>query len=386
MIETKVRKRPLAGCRILDFSTLLPGPFATQILGEAGAEVVKIERPEGGDELRAGEPRWGDTSLSFALLNAGKRSIAIDLKSPVERERLIPLIREADVLVEQFRPGVMDRLGLGYDALKQINRGLIYCSITGYGQEGPLAQVAGHDLTYMAETGLLSLAHGANGEPTVPPVLVADIGAGTMPAVINILLALRQRDIDGEGSWLDISITDNLFTFPYNAVARGVGCGKWPKPGGERLTGGSPRYQLYRASDGRFIAVAALEQRFWTVFCEAIGLAAIWFDDRRDPAGTRAAVAELIGYHDSNYWRGLFDGKDACAAVVNTMQEAAAHPHFRMRGLSDRLIRDGTRSAPALRVPLDQQFLRERAYEGWPILGEANALLDDTSRASPASG
>ena len=386
MRETKVRKRPLASCRILDFSTLLPGPFATQILGEAGAEVVKIERPDSGDELRASEPRWGDASLSFALLNAGKRSIAIDLKSPIERERLVPLIREADVLVEQFRPGVMDRFGLGYDALKQINPGLIYCSITGYGQEGPLAQVAGHDLTYMAETGLLSLAHGSDGAPTVPPVLLADIGAGTMPAVINILLALRQRDIDGEGVWLDISITDNLFTFPYNAVARGIGCGEWPKPGGERLTGGAPRYQLYRASDGRFVAVAALEQRFWTVFCEAIGLAAMWFDDRRDPAGTRGAVAELIGCHDSNHWRGLFEGKDACAVVVNTMQEAAAHPHFRMRGLPDRSIRDGSRLAPALRVPLDQQFVRERACEGWPVLGEANALLNDTMSASPASG
>ena len=130
------RKRPLAGCRILDFSNLLPGPLATLILVEAGAEVIKIERPEGGDELRAGMPRWGDTCLNFALLNGGKRSIAIDLKSPAERERLLPLLREADVLVEQFRPGVMDRLGLGYEALRQINPRLVYCSITGYGQDG----------------------------------------------------------------------------------------------------------------------------------------------------------------------------------------------------------------------------------------------------------
>lgn len=294
-----ISKRPLADCRVLDFSNLLPGPFATQILAEAGAQVVKIERPDGGDELRAGLPRWGETSLSFALLNGGKRSIAIDLKSPGARERILPLVREADVLVEQFRPGVMARLGLGYSALKEINPRLVYCSITGYGQEGPSAQVAGHDLTYMADSGLLSLSQGADGAPTLPPVLVADIGAGTMPAVINILLALRSRDATGEGSWVDISITDNLFTFPYWGIARGERYGDWPKSGLERLTGGTPRYQIYRTSDGRHIAAAPLEQRFWNVFCEVIGLPAQWRDDSKNPQGTRAAVAEIIASRDS---------------------------------------------------------------------------------------
>jgi len=140
-------RRPLAGCRILDFSSRVPGPLATQILNEAGAEVIKIERPDGGDNLRARTPRWGDTSLSFALLNAGKRSIAVDLKCEADRERLMPLVREADIVVEQFRPGVMARLGLGYDTLKAVNPRLIYCAITGHGQEGPLAKAAGHDLT-----------------------------------------------------------------------------------------------------------------------------------------------------------------------------------------------------------------------------------------------
>ncbi|SMP81793.1 CaiB/BaiF CoA transferase family protein [Noviherbaspirillum suwonense] len=369
------RKRPLSGLRVLDFSNLLPGPYATLILVEAGAEVFKIERPEGGDELRAATPRWGESSLNFALLNGGKRSIAIDLKSPAERERLLPLLREADILVEQFRPGVMERLGLGYEALRVINPRLIYCSITGYGQDGPLSQVAGHDLTYMAETGLLSLSKGADGAPILPPVLVADIGGGTMPAVINILLALRHRDLSGEGSHIDVSITDNLFAFPYSALARGVGFDQWPRSGQERLTGATPRYQIYRTSDARHVAAAPLEQRFWRVFCETIGLDPAWRDDGRDPEGTREAIAALIARHDSAYWRRAFDGKDACAVVVNSMEEAAAHPHFRGHGLLERRISEGGRSAAAVRVPLDAQFVRNDADQACPALGEGNHLL-----------
>jgi crotonobetainyl-CoA:carnitine CoA-transferase CaiB-like acyl-CoA transferase len=308
------------------------------------------------------------------LLNGGKRSIAVNLKSANERKRLAPLLCEADILVEQFRPGVMQRLGLGYEALKEVNPRLIYCSITGYGQDGPLAQMAGHDLTYMAETGLLSLSHGADGAPILPPVLLADIGAGTLPAVINMLLALRHRDLTGDGSRIDVSMTDNLFSFPYWGVARGVAHGNWPQAG-ERLTGGSPRYQLYRTSDGRHIAAAPLEQRFWAVFCETIGLPAEWRDDSKDPAGTRAAVADEIARHDSSHWRRIFEGTEACAVVVSTLEEAAANPHFRARGVWDRRISDGTRSAPALKVPLDAQFLREEANGIWPALGEGNALL-----------
>jgi len=377
MSTPSARKRPLAGLRVLDFSNLLPGPYATLILLEAGAEVLKIERPDGGDELRAGTPRWGDTSLGFALLNSGKRSIALDLKSAAERERLLPLLREADILVEQFRPGVMDRLGLGYEVVKAINPGLIYCSITGYGQDGPLSQVAGHDLNYMAQTGLLSLAKGADGSPTLPPVLVGDIGAGTMPAVINILLALRHRDLSGEGSHLDISITDKLFAFPYNAVARGSAFGQWPQAGQERLTGAMPRYQIYRTSDGRHIAAAPLEQRFWMVFCQVIGLDPAWRDDGKDPEGTRAAVAALIARHDSAHWQRAFEGKDACAVVVSTIEEAAAHPHFRGRGLFDRSIGADGRSGAAVQVPLDRQFLRDDADQPCPALGEGNTLLDN---------
>jgi alpha-methylacyl-CoA racemase len=183
--------QPLAGIKVIDFSTLLPGPLASLILLEAGAEVIRIERPGLSDELRDYEPRFGAASAAFALLNRGKRSIALDLKAKRATERLMPILCAADVLIEQFRPGVMARLGLGYEAIEAINPRLIYCSITGYGQSGPKAQSAGHDLNYMAETGLLHLAAGADGAPVVPPALIADIAGGSYPAALNILLALR---------------------------------------------------------------------------------------------------------------------------------------------------------------------------------------------------
>src|SRR5262245_47228615 len=190
--------QPLEGLLVLDFSTLLPGPLATLILAEAGAEVIKIERP-GGDEMRAWEPRWGSQSVNFALLNRGKKSIVVDLKDAHHREQLKPLMTRADVLVEQFRPGVMARLGLDYASVSAINPRIIYSSITGYGQTGPRRSVAAHDVNYMADSGLLSLSMGPPSHPVLPPALIADIAGGAYPAVMNIMLALRERDRTGRG-------------------------------------------------------------------------------------------------------------------------------------------------------------------------------------------
>src|SRR3712207_4830385 len=187
---------PLAGLTVLDFSTLLPGPLATLMLAEAGAEVIKVEKP-GGEDMRRFPPKVGSDAAPFAVLNAGKKSVVADLKTEEGRRSLAPLIERADILVEQFRPGVMDRLGLGYEAVRRINPRIVYCSITGYGQTGPRSGEAGPDINYQALAGLLSLS------PTMPAALVADIAGGAMPAVMNILLALRQRDVSGEGSRLD---------------------------------------------------------------------------------------------------------------------------------------------------------------------------------------
>jgi crotonobetainyl-CoA:carnitine CoA-transferase CaiB-like acyl-CoA transferase len=367
---------PLAGIRVLDFSTLLPGPLATLMLAEAGAEVIKIERPGRGDEMRSYAPKFGADSVNFALLNRGKRSIAIDLKDPLEVERLLSLVGDADVLVEQFRPGVMDRLGLGYERLKALNPRLVYCAITGYGQSGPRAQEAAHDLNYVAETGMLGLAAGADGAPVLPMALVADIAGGAYPAVLNILLALKARDLTGQGCKLDVAMTDHLFTFMYWAIGNGLAAGEWPKPGGELVTGASPRYQIYRTADDQFVAAAPLEQKFWDNFCAAIGLEATLYDDTRDPTVVARAVAGRIRAQPATHWQEAFAGKDVCACIVKTVQEALADSHFVERGLfARRLVADG-RQIPALPVPVAASFRDTTIVAGYPSLGEDNALLD----------
>ena len=369
-------KQPLAGVCVLDFSTLLPGPLATLLLAEAGAEIIKIERPGSGDEMRSYQPKFGPSSVNFALLNRGKRSVAIDLKAADAAARLRPLVERADVVVEQFRPGVMDRLGFGYEALAAINPRIVYCAITGYGQTGPKAQVAAHDLNYLAESGLLGLAAGDDGAPIVPPALIADIAGGAYPAMINILLALRERESTGRGRRLDVAMADNLFTFMYWALGNGLAAGKWPHPGGELVTGGSPRYQIYRTQDGRFLAAAPLEQKFWENFCEAVGLDAQWRDDARDPRGTRAAVALCVAARTAAAWREALAGKDVCCAVVASVEEALADAHFRARGLFAQQLVAGGRAITALPVPVDPAFRRE-ATLGYPALGEDNKLIAD---------
>jgi len=367
--------RPLAGIKVLDFSTLLPGPLCTLLLAEAGAEVIKIERPGIGDELRGYAPRIGPDSVIFALLNRGKRSIAIDLKDPGAVERLTPHIRAADVVVEQFRPGVMDRLGLGYDALKAMNPRIVYCAITGYGQSGPRAQVAAHDLNYLADSGMLSLAAGADGAPVVPPALIADIAGGAYPAVLNILLALRQRDRDGVGCRLDISMSDNLFTFMYWALGEGEVTGNWPGPATGLVAGGSPRYQIYRTADDRFVAAAPLEQRFWETFCAVIGLSPEYMDDRRDPQATKRAIAERIAAKSAAEWRTAFAGKDLCAVIVSSVREAVESEHFRARGLFAHKVVTDAGEVTAVPVPLAEHF-RASGSAGYPRLGADNDLLD----------
>jgi len=253
---------PLAGVQVLDFSSLLPGPLTTLLLAEAGAEVLQVERPPRGDEMRSYVPRLGPSSANYALLNRGKRSAAVDLKDPVSVDRLLALGAETDVVVEQFRPGVMGRLGLGYDAFRAVNPGIVYCSITGFGQAGPAAGRAGHDLNYLAESGLLGTVVDGRGDPHLPPTVIADIAGGTYPAVVNILLALFRRQATGEGCHLDVGMTPNLSTLAYGYLATHAGSGSWPVPGQDLLTGGSPRYRIYRTSDGRHVAAAPLEDRF----------------------------------------------------------------------------------------------------------------------------
>jgi alpha-methylacyl-CoA racemase len=342
---------PLAGIKVLDFSTLLPGPLATLMLAEAGADVLKIERP-GGEDMRHFPPAFGDSSAPFMALNGGKRSEVLDLKQPGDVARARRLALEADILVEQFRPGVMERLGLGYAALSIANPRLIYCSITGFGQTGPRAQLAGHDLNYQALSGVLAqgVKHGA--EAPLPPALLADIAGGAYPAVINILLALRQRDATSQGCHLDISMTDGAATFAWFAEAEAAVTGHGPGGGNSLLNGGSARYQLYRTRDGCFLAVGALEEKFWDVFCEAIGLPTR-LRHAEAPAGDAiAAVAAIIAGLDAPHWRAHLEPLDCCCTIVRTLDEARAE-----RQVPAPSAADSTNAAvPMTHVPISPLF------------------------------
>lgn len=363
---------PLEGLTVLDFSTLLPGPLATLMLAEAGAEVIKVEKP-GGEDMRRFPPALGNGSAPYAALNGAKKSIVADLKSEEGRRSLTPLIRRADILVEQFRPGVMERLGLGYEAVRTLNPRLIYCSITGYGQDGPRAQEAGHDINYQAVTGLLSLS------PATPASLVADIAGGTMPAVMNILLALRQRDRTGEGAYLDIAMADAMFTFAWFGLAEGHATGRFPGPGENMLAGGSPRYGLYQTADGKYLAVGALEQKFWDSFCQGIGLDASLRDDSRDPGATRQAVEGLIRQQGSVAWREILGPLDCCCTIVASLQEALDEAHFRRRGLfGTRALQADGSSMPITPLPIVPALRHSAEMPRWVAEpGEHGSTVED---------
>jgi alpha-methylacyl-CoA racemase len=361
--------QPLLGLSVLDFTTLLPGPLATLMLAEAGAEVIKVEQP-GGENARRFPPMVDGDSAAFLMLNRGKSSFELDLKSEADRAKLMPLIQRADILVEQFRPGVMSRLGLGYEDVRTLNPRLIYCSISGYGQSGPRVNEAGHDINYIGNTGLLDLQPGPPEGPVVPPMLAADIAGGSFPAVINILLALRARDQCGQGCHIDIAMTDAMFTFTWAALARGAATGRFPKPGEMWLVGGSPRYQIYPAKDGKLVACGALEQKFWIAFTKAISLPAELIDDIRDPKATRDAVARLIAAKTSDQWRPIFAAADCCTTIITSLETAMTDPHFVQRGVfAHKVATASGKTLPALPLPVSPDFRQAPGVKKAPKLG-----------------
>jgi crotonobetainyl-CoA:carnitine CoA-transferase CaiB-like acyl-CoA transferase len=347
----------LAGIRVLDFSTLLPGPLATLMLADAGAEIIKVERAGEGD------PKREEPSV-FAVLNRGKRSIAIDLKAQGAVDSLLPIVATSDVLVEQFRPGVMERLGLGYERLRSINPRLVYASINGYGARGPLAFKPGHDITYCAENGLLSLNVAQDGTPVLPAALTADIGGGSYPAVVNILMALMARERTGRGCQIEISMFAATMPFLYEAWGMGMGDGVFIAPGSTASTGSSARYGIHRTADGRFIAVAPAEDKFWYEFCQAAGL---------PHSATRAQVAARIAERSAAEWQAAFYGRDVCCEIVLTVEEALAAPA--MRALVDRDVEIDGRSFAALPSIVAPELRDDVHCRCAPDLGADNALL-----------
>jgi alpha-methylacyl-CoA racemase len=368
--EAQSRHGSLAGITVLDFTSLAPGPIAGLMLAEAGAEVIKIE-PPAGEGMRSPPSSWGDLSALFALVNRGKRSLALDLKDEATRAQLRPLLARTDVLLEGFRPGVMARLGLDFEAVRAINPKIVYCAITGFGQTGPKAMRAGHDVNYIAETGLLALSTGGRETPTLPPVLIADLMGGTYPAVMAVVMALFRRERTGEGAFLDISMTGGLFLPMFWAWAQALSGGGWPQSGGHMFTGATPRYQLYPAADGGLVAVGALEDKFWADFCNAIDLPSD-LRDAADPKPVIEAVAARIAAEPSTHWRDVFTRVDCCVSVVDSLEQALADPHFAGAAETGR-VRMGAVALPALPMPFASLLPAEGGTRTAPELGEANA-------------
>lgn len=367
--------KPLSGIRVIDFTTLLPGPMATLILSEAGAEVIKIERP-GGEDIRRSPPFIDDKSVMFSMLNRGKRSIEIDIKEKKNLEKIIRLIRTADVVVDQFRPGVMERIGLNYEKLKKINKKIVHCSITGYGQTGPKKLVAAHDINYMADSGLLSLAKDSDGSPAMPSAQIADIAGGSYPAVINILLALRNAEKTGKGAYLDISMTDNLFPFMWMALGIAYDNKNFPLGGDLHLTGASPRYGIYKTLDSGYIALGALEEKFWQRFCEIIKLDKKLVDDSINTNRTKQEIIKIISSKTTSYWKKLLAKEiNICCSVVNSVEEALKDPQIIDRELVSASINISGKNVKVMPTPLAPIWRPKSLIEDAPKLGEANSAL-----------
>jgi alpha-methylacyl-CoA racemase len=324
--------RPLEGIRVLDLSRLLPGPFATLVLADLGATVDKIEDTSG-DYLRYVPPQIAGDSVAFHLLNRGKRSAVLDLKKPEARAAMGRILDRYDVLFEQFRPGVLARLGMGHEALRAEHPRLIVCALTGYGQTGALAARAGHDLNYLARAGVLGAQGPEAGPPVVPGFQVADV-SGAMWSVIAILAALAERGRTGQGAVLDVAMTDGVLGFATMTMASAL-AGEPARRGGETLTGGIAPYGVYLSSDGHPVSLAALEPKFWSTFCAAVGLSAEIEAHAPGPhqAELSRRVAAIFASRTRQEWTRFAEEHDCCVEPVVAPEEAPRDPHLVSRDL-----------------------------------------------------
>jgi crotonobetainyl-CoA:carnitine CoA-transferase CaiB-like acyl-CoA transferase len=321
---------PLDGYHVLDLSLLLPGPLATQILRDLGARVTKIEPPAPGDYMAHWPPMVGPVSATYLAVNRGKTIISLDLKTDAGRARMLELAAEADVVLDGFRPGVLDRLGVGYAELSRRNPKIVVCSISGYGQSGPYADRAGHDLNYQALAGVLSLAGGEGSSPSNPPLQVADTAAGSYAAVMLILAALLERDRTGRGRHIDISMSEQLLPMMTTIIAATQAEGRDARRDDELLTGGATCYRIFRTADGQFLSVGSLEPKFWWALVERLGVPEFAGADLSGPSGRELAerLSKIFATRSRAEWEAEFADVDACFEPVLSLDEVRKHPHW----------------------------------------------------------
>ena len=361
---------PLTGIRVLDLTRLLPGAFCTMLLADMGADVIKVEEPGTGDYMRWTPPLIDGQSVLFNALNRNKRSVSLNLKAEEGRDVLLRLVETSDVLVEGNRPGVMDRLGLGWDVLHARNARLVMCSITGYGQTGPYAARAGHDLNYMATAGGLGL-NGAKGGPPVPlSVQVADIGGGAVQPAVAILGALVAVHRGAEGRWIDAAMTDGAVSWLALALAA-RGAGEDVGRGEQRLAGRYASYRVYACKGGGFYSVGALEPKFWAALCTALGrpdLIDLQFAEGEDGRRVHQDMEEIFASRTRSEWERELSALDACCEPVLDLDEVASHPQIAARHLIETRA-TGVEVRPAIQLRSD--WRRRDA----PGLGEHTAEI-----------
>lgn len=328
-----MRDKPLAGTRVLDLTRLLPGYVCTLHLADMGADVVKIEDPWQGDYGRAMGSAKNSTSLYFLVMNRNKRGLKLNLKEEQGRQVFLDLVRGADVVVESFRPGVVDKLGIGYEAVRTLNPRVVYCSISGYGQTGPYRDKAGHDINYCSYAGISDQIGECGGPPVVPNFQIADLAGGSLSAVMGILAALVDVQRTGIGRYVDVSMTDCALAHSVMSLVAQTESGTRSRGEG-LLSGGLPCYGIYATADDRYMALGALEKKFWQSFCEAVERPDLipkhWVTGKEADA-IRAEVAAIFGSNTQAYWIKRFTDVDCCVAPVLTLAEAMENEQLQAR-------------------------------------------------------
>jgi len=362
-------RAPLAGVRVLDLSRLLPGPMCSLYLADLGADVIKVEDTRAGDYARTLDVAPGAQSSMFRAVNRGKRSVALELKDARGRDAFLALVRTADVVIEGFRPGVVRALGVDYAALAPLRPSLVYCSLSGYGHDGPRAAVAGHDVNYLGYAGVLDATGARGGPPALSSLQVADLLGGAASAAIAILAALFGARTTGRGRYVDVAMADATLAHAVFGVHGLERDGESARRGDDLLTGGVPCYGVYATADRRFLAVGALEQKFWAALCTALGrpdLVARQFARGADGERVRGALEGIFAGATRAEWTARLAGLDCCVTPVLDLGEALADPQFRARGMVHARS-DGTAElAPPYRVS-GHAFVPDRAA---PTQGE----------------
>ena len=368
----------LDGLKVLDLTRLLPGAFCSQMLADFGADVLKIEQPGTGDYNRQFAPIAKKESGSFLLLIRNKRSLTLNLKSEEGKAIFLCLVRDADVVLEGFRPGVMARLGLGYETLERENPRLVYCAISGYGQDGPAAQRSGHDLNYMGLTGALQLFGTPATGPIVPGLSIADVGGGSLMAAFGIMAALNARSRSGQGQFVDISMADGLVSWLCYHAADHLFAGTEPRGGEGAFIGGAPCYNVYACSDGRHITLGIIEEHFWLSFCDLIECPGL--KPEQWPSGQAARLqylqlAEVFGRDTQKNWSARLAAADIPSSPVNTMAEGFADPQMVHRKMLQTIDHPVEGRIPQLGFPIKFSATPGTLRSPPPLLGEHNSQV-----------